>query len=463
MTQKEATKLPQFFHCDALWTDKGWIENAFVETGSTGEVVRLGPRSQNPEDAKRSVTELGGFVVPGFVNAHSHAFQYAMAGLTEHLPAGAASDDFWSWRDAMYHLANGLSPERMQQVATMLYAELLRHGYTSVVEFHYLHHDRGGEPYSNRAEMSARLIAAAETAGIRLTLTPILYQRGGFGRPAAVLQQRFLSKSLDDYRQLLACAQKAAAGKADVMIGRGAHSLRAASEEDVKALLNESFDGPFHLHIAEQKSEVEDCVAHWKKRPAQWLLDEVRVDRRMNLVHATHIDPAETARLAKSGATVVICPSTEGNLGDGFFPLQDFLAQNGAFTIGSDSHIGLSPMEELRWLDYGQRLRLEKRNPVCTSAGDDSAEILARAAWSGGLKALGDADDRTFVAGAPFDALVLDSQHPIFWQKPAERRLAAFIHGGDTSVIKTVLRRGIPVVKDGRHLRRDAILKEFRR
>ena len=451
---------PKVFRCESLWTDAGWVDDARIEVDACGTVTRLIPKL---ESAASEAEDLGGYVIPGFINAHSHAFQYAMGGLAEHLPAGAASDDFWSWRDTMYRLANDVSPDRMEAVATMLYAEMLRHGYTSVVEFHYLHHDHGGVHYENRAEMSARLIAAAQSAGIRLTLVPVLYQRGGFNRPATPQQQRFLSVTLDDYRRLLADAANAGRGVEDVVIGRGVHSLRAAKEEDVKALLRESFHGPFHLHIAEQRKEVDDCLAQWRKRPVAWLLDETPVDRRMNLVHATHIDADETTRLAKSGATVVICPSTEGNLGDGFFPLQDYVARKGAFTIGTDSHIGLSPMEELRWLDYGQRLRSERRNPLCNAAGDDSAEILARAVWKGGLSALGDEETPTFAPKTPFDAVVLDSSHPIFWDKEPARRLAAFIHGGDATAIRTVLRRGKVVVTEGRHVRRDAIVASYRR
>ena len=450
--------------CAALLIKNGWIDRPVIVLDAEGCIHSIEPRGAATSGP---LEDLGGYVVPGFANAHSHAFQYAMAGLAEHLPAdlAGAKDDFWSWREAMYGLARRIAPEQMEAIAACVYAEMLRHGITAVAEFHYLHHAPDGTHYVRQAEMGARLIAGARTAGIHLTLIPVLYAQGGFGKPARPAQARFLSQNLAAYHALVDDTQKAAHGTPDVIIGRGVHSLRAVQEKDVKALFAEPFAGPLHLHIAEQQQEVDDCLAHLKKRPVAWLLDEVEVDARLSLVHATHMTDDETTRLAKTGATVVLCPSTEGNLGDGLFPLQLYAASGGAYTIGTDSHIGLSPLEELRWLDYAQRLRAEKRNILCEKPGDDSGAKLFQDVWTAGRQALGRAKagfNDYFAIGQTFDALVLDGDHPAFYGKAAAHRLSAFLYAGDSSVIRRVLRRGVDLVRDGRHVRADAIMRTYR-
>lgn len=451
--------------CAAILTKNGWLDRPVIEVDDFGCLVSIEARAAA---ASGPLEDLGGWVLPGFPNAHSHAFQYAMAGLAEHLPADKrqASDDFWSWREAMYGLARRISPDQMEAIAACVYAEMLRQGITAVAEFHYLHHAPDGVHYAQQAEMSMRLVAGAQKAGIHLTLVPIFYAQGGFGKAATATQARFLSQSLDAYLHLLSAVESSAKNAPDFVLGRGIHSLRAVDSKHVKALFQKEFSGPFHLHIAEQQKEVDDCLTHWHKRPVEWLLDEVSVDERFHLVHATHMTPVETQRLARSGATVVICPSTEGNLGDGFFPLQAYVAHGGRFTIGTDSHIGLSPMEELRWLDYGQRLRLEKRNVLCDNPGDDSGERLFRETWQAGQRSLGlcvgGETPQYFAKGRPFDALVLDMNHPALFGKLAERRLAALIYAGDASVIRRVLRRGETLVSDGKHVRHDVIMLAYR-
>lgn len=443
--------------CAALLTKNGWIERPVIEVSHDGLVVKIETRGASAGNTE----DLGGYVIPGFPNAHSHAFQYAMAGLAEHLPKDAAGDDFWSWREAMYGLAQRLSPDAVEAIAACVYAEMLRHGITAVAEFHYLHHAPDGTHYPRRAELSARLMAAAATAGIHLTIVPVFYQQGGFGKAPTPGQARFLSPTLDAYRTLLADVQAAAAGKADVVVGMGVHSLRAVRTSDVKALLSTPFDGPIHLHIAEQRREVDDCLTHLGRRPVAWLLDECPVDARFNLVHATHMDDAETERLARSGAIAVVCPSTEGNLGDGFFALQTYAAAGGRYTFGTDSHIGLSPLEELRWLDYGQRMRLEKRNTSCRTPGDDSGALLFQETWSSGQRALGLPAGEAFAAGTPFDAVVLDPDHPALYGKPADRRLSALIYAGDASVLKATIRRGVRLVDGGKHLKSKEIMESY--
>jgi formimidoylglutamate deiminase len=443
--------------CKGLWDGRGWRHDVTVRLDADGCVAGF------EEGAAPAAEAVDGYVLPGFPNAHSHAFQYAMAGLAEHLPAGAAQDDFWSWREAMYGLAGRIDPEAMEAVAAQLYAEMLRHGITAVAEFHYLHHDPQGRPYAALAEMGARLMAAAETAGIELTLLPVLYQRGGFGKPATPGQRRFLSATRDDYLRLVEASRAAARGRTDVRVGLAVHSLRAAATDDALEILGQRGAGPVHLHIAEQRKEVDDCLAQLGARPVAWLLDHADVDERMHLVHATHVTDEETRRLAATRAHVVLCPSTEGNLGDGFFPLAEYHAAGGRYAIGTDSHIGLSPLEELRWIDYGQRLRSERRNVVCRSPGDDSGEQIYLRTWTAGRAALGDASPVPFAVGAAFDAVVVDPEHPVVLGKPAARRLSAIVYGGDAALVRGVMRRGTWVVEGGRHARHDAIRKAFAR
>lgn len=471
MTDIRARPGTTVWRCPALLTRTGWRRDAAIVVDSDGIIVRVG-NALNEVDRDGRAKDAGGWVIPGFYNAHSHAFQYAMAGLAEHLPKGAAQDDFWSWRDAMYRLALAITPEQMEAVATMAYAEMARNGYTAVAEFHYLHRDVTGAAYANEGEMAARLAAAAKTAGVMLTLIPVFYQRGGFSTPAAAAQKRFLSATRDDYWRLLAATKAAVGGDGGgVVVGAGVHSLRAVTAEDAIAVLgNEGKDsgGPLHVHIAEQRKEVDECVAAYGMRPVEWLLKHVDLKPWHHLVHATHMADGETDRLAQSGAVAVVCPSTEGNLGDGFFALSRYRAAGGTVAIGSDSHIGLSPIEELRWLDYGQRMRAEKRNGSFAAAGidpeQDSGVALVRAAWDGGRCAMGmEEGGEYFQAGDPFDAVVIDSEHPLFSGKPEERRMSCLVYGGDASCLKATIRKGQRVVEDGRHAARDRIRKEYAR
>lgn len=418
-------------HARRLWRSGAWVKDALVTLGPDGRILGVQPDTGH---AAADVVRMGS-VVPGFFNAHSHAFQYAMAGLAEHLPAGAAGDDFWSWREAMYALALRVSPEDVETIAATLYAELLRHGYTHVAEFHYVHHAPDGTPYADLGELSGRLVAAAERTGIRLTLLPVFYQRGGFAKAAQPTQRRFISKTRDDYLRLVERVREIARGKAAV--GAAVHSLRAVAPDDVKAVMRDPTLGPMHIHVAEQLKEVEECLATYKKRPVEWLLDEVGLSPSHWLVHATHMTPDETRRLAASGAMAVICPSTEANLGDGFFDIGGYRAAKGRWCIGSDSHIGISPMEDLRWLDYGHRLRSLKRNVFCTSAGQDSGNLIMSELGQGSLD-----------LGTSFDALELDESHPALASRSDERLLSAFLYAGDASAIRHVWVGGKRIVRE---------------
>jgi formimidoylglutamate deiminase len=456
---KRAMRVLRF---SALWNGAQWIEPAYVALDSAGCVA--GVTDRRPPDVE-DVETINGYGVPGFQNAHSHAFQYAMAGLAENRPA-AQQDDFWSWREAMYSLALKISPEQMECVAAMAYAEMVRHGYTSVVEFHYLHHDPEGRPYKRRSEMGERLMAAAEAAGIHLTLAPVLYRQGGFGKEPSAAQRRFVCPSLAEFEALREATRNAAKGRADVLVAAAAHSVRAVAAEELAEWLKlpaRAGDGPVHIHVSEQRREVEEALAHLGKRPVAWVLGEAADPGRLALVHATHVDEAEVRLLAGSAATVVICPSTEGNLGDGFVPLLAYAAAGGrGVAIGTDSHIGMSPLEELRWLDYGQRLKAEQRNPLCGPHGDDSGLVLMTGATKSGRIAAGFGTGEPFAPGQPFDVAVVDPEHPTMTAKPPARRLAALIFGGDASSFLGVIRRGAWLIERGRHKRHDAIKARYR-
>lgn len=430
---------------------EGWRE-AWIATDSKGLVAQISPSA--PE--ARVTEHLKGWTLPGFPNAHSHAFQYAMAGTTEHLAPGAEDDDFWSWREAMYGLAATLNPSQIQAIATLLYSEMARHGIASVAEFHYLHHDEKGNRYQQPEEMSVRLMEAAKAAGIGLTIIPVFYKQGGFGKPAMASQRRFVFGGVDEYLTFVDRVRKAASRYERVHVGVGVHSLRAAEPEAIEAVFDATQPDrtPRHIHLAEQSREVEECRAAYGRRPVDWLLNNAKIDEFCQVVHATHMNDAETEALARSGATTILCPTTEGNLGDGFFPLRKYLGHKGRIAIGTDSHVGLSPWEELRWLDYGQRALLGKRNIVCRTASDDSGRKLYAAAWFGGWRSLGIPRTDYFEPGQPFDAVVLDKNGPVLIGKPESRILSSMVYAGDSSAHHRIILAGKDVGSGAGHVRR---------
>ncbi len=368
--------------------------------------------------------------MPGFQNAHSHAFQFGMAGRAETHQEGI-EDDFWTWREAMYTCALSYSPSQMKKVAVRLYKQMLRNGYTHVGEFHYLHHDQNGQPYANLAEMGERLIEAAAEAGIKVTLIPVFYQKGNFNTAPAPRQRRFICHDTDAYFKLLDSSRIAVSRYENAGLGFGVHSLRAV---DAAAIQTTYADGPenlpFHLHAAEQLKEVDDCVAALGQRPVEWLLDNLEAGPRLNLVHCTHMTESETSRLAASGATVILCPGTEANLGDGIFSLKAFTRHNGSWAIGTDSQVSLNPLEDLRWLDYTQRLQSHKRNTFA-----DGASLMIHSSLVSGRKAMGAASESYFSVGKPLDAAVYDLKHPALEQASPGYLLAAMVYTADSAAL----------------------------
>lgn len=407
----------------ALLQNSGWIENAVVSLDEKGKIVSV-------ERAAQADASFRGYAIPAFQNAHSHAFQYAMAGLAEN--NAGSGDDFWSWREKMYELAQNVSPDEMRAIAAMLYSELVRHGYSNVAEFHYVHHDKNGKPYENPAAMGEALIEAAAEAGIKITLIPIFYQKGGFGTPPVERQRRFISKTFEDYARLFEASTEICKKHEHANIAVGVHSMRGVREADiVRAATELPQDVPFHIHISEQLKEVEDSVKYLGKRPVEWLLENVSLNERFHLVHATHLTEEETESLARTGANVVLCPSTEGNLGDGIFPLRNYQNFGGAWSIGTDSHIGLNPFEELRLLDYGQRLISHKRNTFGATGG----LFAITQATIAGRKAMNNFEPEFFAVGADFDACVVDSENALLENLNLENLASAVLYTADVSQI----------------------------
>jgi formimidoylglutamate deiminase len=400
------------------------------------------------------VATRAAWVVPGIANLHSHAFQRAMAGLTERQQSDA--DSFWTWREWMYRFAAMLSPDDVHAIARQLYIEMLEAGFTSVCEFHYLHHDVDGRPYARPAAMAEAIIAAAQSVGLRLTLLPVLYQRGGFdGRPLSDRQQRF-GHATEAFVRLVDDLRSASSAMPGVRVGVAFHSLRAVTlptMREVLAALDEP-GMPVHLHIAEQQAEVADGLATHGRRPVQLLLDEMPVDSRWTLVHATHLDEAEVRGVAASGATVAICPTTEANLGDGLFPLRAFLAAGGRYGIGSDSHVSVSPIEELRWLEYGQRLVEQKRSRALLGPGSNAEAMLRAVAVSAAAsagQAVGVLD-----ASSAVDALVLDAEAPAMVGATCEDVLDRWVFCGNRPLVRDVFVAGRRVVAEGCHAQRES-------
>lgn len=419
------------YHFKALLQKTGWIENASITVDDAGIIQTI-----SDEGTFDNTIKINGYAIPGFQNAHSHAFQYAMAGLTESHPSSKNTpDDFWSWREAMYGLALELNPDQMEDIATMLYAEMARHGYTNVVEFHYLHHDAKGNRYENLAEMGTRMISAAKTVGIGITLVPIFYQKGGFGLPPNPRQKRFISATIHDYLELLTASEKACEYYEYANIGMGMHSLRGVEPSCIREIAQTGPQNiPFHIHVAEQLQEIEDSMAYLHKRPATWLLDNIDLTERFHLVHATHLSDKEVIGLAKSKANVVLCPSTEGNLGDGLFPLSKFQENGGAWSIGTDSNIGLNPMEELRILDYGQRLNSHKRNIFYAPDSYDSGIYALNMSITSGRKAGNNFNSEFFAVGEPLNASIFDAAAPLLANTSLLHLASTLVYATDTTM-----------------------------
>lgn len=425
----------------------GWARDVLIEWDGEGTITHVTP------GASASASDIAaGPVLPGMPNLHSHAFQRAMAGLAE--VRGHATDDFWTWREAMYHLVTHLSPEDVHAIAARLYVEMLRHGYTSVAEFHYLHHQADGTPYEDRAEIAHRVVAAARQSGIAMTLLPVLYAYGGFRHKPLNAAQRRFAGDVQSIASLLRSLGAHYLPDPRLRLGVAPHSARAVDAlmltEMVGAMDGIDATAPIHMHVSEQQGEVRECLATHGATPLAWIADIVPVDRRWCLIHATHLTRPEGETLRSTGAVAGLCPMTEANLGDGIFAFETHFRANGRFGIGGDSHVSVSPFEELRALEYSQRLKLRVRNVAASQAEPDVATNLWLGACAGGAQALGQPIG-AIMPGRRADLVVLDGTVADFEGLDAPHMLACAMFSGNANRVRDVFVAGMREVEDGRH------------
>ena len=438
-----------------VFTAAGWVDNIEISISSDGRISQIEPVDEVPETALD-------LLLPAPANLHSHAFQRAMAGLTEGRGPGAA-DSFWTWRTLMYRFLERMSPDQAAAVAALLFMEMLEAGFGAVAEFHYLHNQPDGSPYEDPAEMCGRIIAAAEAAGIGLTLLPTMYCQGGCDRrPLRGGQLRF-ANNIDSYAELHANAlAKTASSGLDCAVGAAAHSLRAVDPGSLAAAVALAAERPFHIHAAEQTAEIDEVAAHLGARPIAWLLENLPVNHRWCVIHATHMTESETSGLAASGAVAGLCPITESNLGDGIFAGDLFAGSGGRFGIGSDSNVHVDLFDELRTLEYSQRLR-NRRRAVLADRDRSTGRVLFESAVRGGARAAGRASGAVKV-GNLADLIGLQTDNEWICGRKGDAALDSLIFTGrGRSCISDVWSAGRHMVREGRHVRRERIVAEYRK
>lgn len=432
----------------------GWARNVAVRI-EAGRIAEAAPDAACADDAIRADTLL-----PALANVHSHSFQRAMAGMTERRASGR--DSFWTWRELMYRFANRIAPEEVEAIAALAFMEMQERGFASVGEFHYIHHQPDGAPYAALDELSQRIFAAAAETGIGLTLLPVLYIHGGAGKQPLAAEQLRFANDVERFNRLVAEARsRAKSAGADACVGIAPHSLRATSPEDLKRAIEANVEGPIHIHVSEQPKEVADIGAWLGARPVEWLLAHAGVNARWCLVHATHMTAEETRALAASGAVAGLCPVTEANLGDGPFNGRAYLEACGAFGVGTDSNVRISMTEELRTLEYSQRLRDLSRN-VLAAGSASVGETLYLGAAKGGAQALG-RDAGAIEAGRLADLVAIDASAPALCALGDDQLLDGLCFAAGDDVVTDLWSAGRHSVRGGRHIARDQIIADYRR
>ena len=438
-----------------------WFEAALLPDGWAKDVrigVRAGQIASIDVGTVRAPTDGGGGIgLPGVTNVHSHAFQRAMAGLTE--ARGPSDDDFWTWRELMYRFLDRGGPDEIEAITALAFAEMLEGGFTRVTEFHYLHNDPSGAAYADRSEIAGRIVAAAQASGIALTLLPVFYAHSGFGALPPVRGQRRFITDLDGFADLVAACRRLTQDMEDARVGVAPHSLRAVSTDELAVLPGLAQGGPIHIHVAEQTKEVDDCLAWSGARPVEWLLNHAPVDERWCLIHATHVTEAEWREVVARGAVVGLCPITEANLGDGIFPATAYLQAGGRFGVGTDSNVQIGLAEELRMLEYSQRLGLRGRALTADEARSTGRALFERV-LAGGAQAGGASCG--LAMGQAADIVSLDTRRLAFAGRSGDAVLDSWIFGAPTGSIASVWRAGREVVRHGRHVARDALEARFR-
>tara|TARA_B100000768_G_scaffold154215_1_gene150781 strand:+ start:824 stop:2185 length:1362 start_codon:yes stop_codon:yes gene_type:complete len=441
------------FYFKKILFQEGWKKNVKISTDNKGEITEIIENYKG----KDYETEIQ-LAIPGIPNAHSHAFQYAMAGLTEN-HSESRSSNFWTWRNEMYHLSLNIDPDSLQVIATMLYSEMLKNGYTSVAEFHYLHHDKDGTKYSNVCELGERLLIAAQDVGINITLIPIFYNKGGFNKKYELEQKRFISQSCEEYIHLFEKTLETAK-KYKSNVGIGVHSIRAVDQkmlEEINKYNKNQY--PFHLHIAEQIKEVDESKKYLGQKPVEWLYNNFEIGENHHLVHATHLTEKETNLITSNNSNVVLCPITEGNLADGIFNFDLFQKKEGNWCIGSDSNVGLSPFEEIRLLDYSNRLKTNNRDTFKNLKSANSGEIALNAVYKNGQKAMGSLRNNYFEIGYPLDFLDIDHHQPLISNSKDKNLLNTIIYSTDIRSIKNTYTNGI--IRSEGNKEREKIVNEY--
>lgn len=439
-------------HFASALLPSGWANDVQVVI-TAGAIAAV-----TPGVAPAAGDERHAIALPGLASLHSHAFQRGMAGLAE--LRGDSTDTFWTWRETMYRFALAMTPDDVAAVATLLYVEMLEQGFTRVGEFHYLHHDRDGSPYADPAEMAARIAEAAEASSIGLTLLPSFYAHGSFGGAAPHEGQRRFICSADQFAKLIAASRKAIANLPDANIGIAPHSLRAVAPDELTAIIPLADGGPVHIHAAEQVKEVEDCLAWSGRRPVQWLLEHVPVDQRWCLIHATHTTNEEVNAFARTGAVAGLCPITEASLGDGIFPAREYLDAGGLFGVGTDSNVLVGVADELRQLEYGQRLKHRARNVLSGGAGRSTGRTLFDDALAGGVRALAQ-PIAGLTPGARADIVTLDAAQPSLAGRTRDAVIDGWIFATGSGAIDCVWAGGNKVVEGGQHQLRRAARERF--
>lgn len=436
--------------CKTLLQGQQWRHNVILSLDPDGLINGLEQGSQ--QDANESIS---GIVLPGMPNVHSHAFQRVIAGRTG--PGGMHQDSFWSWREAMYRCANRISPDQFAAVAAGVFLAMLKAGYTSCAEFHYIHHQTDGSTYANLAEMSEQVIKAASESGIAMTLLPVLYCTAGFGESGVAEQQRRFANSADQYLQLLESCQGSISDMSLFTLGIAPHSLRAVPGGILQEVLQAWPDRhcPVHIHIAEQPAEIESCLEYLDARPVEWLLENFPVDKRWCLVHATHLSDQEVELAAASGVTAGLCPTTEADLGDGVFRTAQWLSTGGQIAVGSDSNVRISVAEELRLLEYNARLGSGQRN-VLTDPDATCGRFLYQHAAMGGGIALGQPVGALDI-GYRADLLVLNEDHEMLTGRQADVAMDSWIFAGDQTMIRSVWVAGRCIINQGIHAQEEPI------
>lgn len=441
------------FNC--AWLPDGWHRNVVISVEPGGDIVDI-----SSDDTVTTARAINGAAIAGMPNVHSHAFQRAMAGLTEQ--RDGKDDSFWSWRETMYDFASRITPECLNAVAAQLYADMVKAGYTSVCEFHYLHGHGEHRSRDTRLAMSQALMDAASTAGIGLTLLPTLYQTSDFGAAPPTERQRQFSMETAEYLDLFATLRQSSHRSSQFEVGLALHSLRAVPPESLKIVLDSRPERVVtHIHVAEQQREVLACQRHFGKRPIEWLLENAPVDRHWCLIHATHASAAELQGLAQAGAAVGLCPTTEANLGDGLFPMAQWLTAGGDFAIGSDSHISLSPIEELRWLEYQARLTRRQRT-VLTESGESGGTLLWQRACKAGARVTG-RDVGELAVGKRADIVVLDLSSSSFAARSDISIIDTYVFSGTSESVRDVMVGGRWLVQDRRHCAETAVAAGYKR